>query len=77
MRRRLVIRTSEVPKLRRCLAEGHNHLFLTVKAIRICPRGRLAQGAIDPLYGAVSAMSRRMRDFRPYSGLTAYARETT
>jgi hypothetical protein len=38
--RRAVRASAETPRFRRCLAPDHDHEFLTIRAVRICPRGR-------------------------------------
>lgn len=79
-RSRRDLASKEVPRMRPCLAEGHNHLFLTTKAVRICPKGRYALEQIDPIYGGNGGGALTMRTrtpFRAESGVAAYAMETT
>lgn len=77
-RRGVTISSREVPQLRRCLADGHNHYFLTIRAIRLCPRGRDALRSLDPIYGGPSGLNLRSKQSAyQVSGIAAYATETT
>lgn len=47
-RRKLPGRERLLP--RRCLAPGHDHLFLTTKAVRLCNAGRKLLADVDPYF---------------------------
>jgi hypothetical protein len=66
--RRVVPR--ERPRLRPCLAPGHDHLIPSTRAVRMCERGREEVARLESRFGGSLRLSSAA--WRPRSGLDTH-----